>query len=62
MGEIGGVPPTDPSELAFLGLDTRTPYTAEYSGDDAGTLHGALENTKGQQDPWSETASATIGG
>ena len=37
--KIGGAPPTDPSELRFLGLDTRTE-------------HG----------PWSETASATIGG
>jgi hypothetical protein len=63
--KIGGAPPTDPSELSFLGLDTRTPYTVEYSGDDAGkTAHymARWTNTRAEQGPWSETASATIGG
>jgi len=63
--KVGGVPPTDLSELQFLGLDTRTPYTTEFDGEDAGkTAHymARWTNTKGQQGPWSETASATIGG
>ena len=33
---FGGDPaPVDPSELTFLALDTRTPYTADYTGGDA---------------------------
>ena len=27
-------PPTDPSELSFLSVDTRTPYVADYPGED----------------------------
>ena len=63
--KIGGVPPVNVSEMTFLALDTRTPYTAEYDGDDAGkTAHywGRWANTKGEPGPWSETASATVGG
>jgi hypothetical protein len=61
--KIGGAPPTDPSELQFLGLDTRTPYTAEFDGDDTGkTAHymGRWVSTRTEHGPWSETASATI--
>ena len=56
-------PPADPSELSFLGLDTASPFTAEYAGADGGkTAHYMLrwvrsDNEKG---PWSETVSATI--
>ena len=63
--KIGGAPPTDPSELSFLGLDTRTPYTTEFDGADAGkTAHymGRWVSTRTEHGPWSETASATIGG
>lgn len=63
--KIGGTPPTDMSELQFLGLDTRTPYTAEYGGADAGkTAHYMARwvSTRSAPGPWSETASATIGG
>lgn len=62
--KIGVFAPTDPSELAFS-VWTRTPYTSEYNDDDAGkTAHymARWTNTKGQQGPWSETASVTIGG
>ncbi len=32
-----GAPPVDPdTDLTFLGLDTRTPYLAEYGGADGG--------------------------
>jgi hypothetical protein len=62
--KIGDPPPTDPSELTFLSVDTRTPYTADYDGADANkTAHYMLRwvNTTGDKGPWSETASATIG-
>jgi|GEM_PF-3621346 len=29
-------PPTGPSELSFLSVDTRTPYVVDYPGEDAG--------------------------
>jgi hypothetical protein len=57
-------PPTGPSELSFLSVDTRTPYVADYPGEDAGkTAHYMLRwvSTSGEKGPWSETASATIG-
>lgn len=62
--KIGDPPPLDPSELTFLALDTRTPYTAKYAGADANKVaHYMLRwvNTRGEKGPWSETASATIG-
>jgi hypothetical protein len=63
--KIGGPVPVDPSECHFLGLDTRTPYIATYHGEDAGKMAHYMArwvNTRSQQGPWSETASATIGG
>ena len=57
-------PPTGPSELSFLSVDTRTPYVADYPGKDGGeTAHYMLRwvSTGGAKGPWSETASATIG-
>ncbi len=57
-------PPTGPSELSFLSVDTRTPYVADYPGEDGGkTAHYMLRwvATTGEKGPWSETASATIG-
>ena len=62
--EIGDPPPSAPSELTFLSVDTRTPYTADFSGDDANsTAHYMARwvNTNGEKGPWSETAAATIG-
>jgi hypothetical protein len=62
--KIGDPPPVDPSELTFLGTDTRTPYVATYPGADANKVaHYMLRwiNTRGEKGPWSETASATIG-
>ena len=62
--KIGDPPPTGPSELTFLSVDTRTPYTADFDGADAGkTAHYMVRwtNTRGEKGPWSETASATIG-
>lgn len=63
--KIGGAPPVDFKECAFLALDTATPYLCEYDGADAGEMvHYMLrwrlrdESTS----PWSETVSATVTG
>jgi len=56
-------PPADPSELTFLGLDTASPFIAEYDGADGGkTAHYMLRwvRSDGEKGPWSETVSATI--
>lgn len=63
--KVGDPSPTDPGQLQFLGMDTRTPYVAEYGGEDANKVaHYMLRwvNTKGEQGPWSHTVSATITG
>lgn len=63
--KIGDVPPADPGELAFLALDTHTPYLAEYDGAQAGKkAHYMLRwvSTRCAKGPWSETVSATIAG
>ncbi len=60
----GDPPPSDPGELTFLLLSTRTPAVAEFTGPDGGkTAHYMLRwlSTRGEAGPWSETASATIG-
>ncbi|MCK4341889.1 MAG: hypothetical protein KAY37_09230 [Phycisphaerae bacterium] len=57
-------PPTGPSELSFLSVDTRTPYVVDCPGEGGGkTAHYMLRwvATTGEKGPWSETASATIG-
>ena len=57
-------PPCRTSALAFLAVDTRTPYVAAFDGADAGkTAHYMLRwvNSRGETGPWTETASATIG-
>ena len=62
--KVGDPPPSDPSELSFLSVDTRTPYVANFAGADGGqTAHYMLRwvSTSGEMGPWSETASATIG-
>ncbi len=41
--KVGDPPPTGLSELSFLWVDTRTPYVADYPGEDAGkTAHYML--------------------
>lgn len=62
--KVGGAAPTDPSELDFLALDTKSPYLSEYAGAQGNMVaHYMLRwvNTRGQKGPWSETVSATIG-
>jgi len=60
---IGTPAPTDPSEFAFVTLDTSTPHLIEFAGADGGkNAHYILRwvNTTGQKGPWSEVVSATI--
>lgn len=62
--KVGDAAPTDPSELRFMGLSTRSPFTADYSGSDGGQIAYywvRWVNSRGEKGPWSETASATIG-
>lgn len=37
VGPPGDPPPADPKELTLLAVDTRTPYTTDFDGADAGT-------------------------
>lgn len=63
--KVDGPPPTDPSQLSYLATDTRTPYTAEFDGGQAGkTAYYMLRwvSTRGETGPWSQTVSATITG
>lgn len=63
--KIGGAPPTGPTEVTYLALDTRTPYVNHFDGADAGkTVHYMLRwvNTRNEPGPWSETISVTISG
>lgn len=63
--KLGGTPPTDLTECVFLTLDTRTPYTANFDGDEANqTAHfiGRWVSTRGDKGPLSETVSATVPG
>ncbi|HUU97783.1 MAG TPA: hypothetical protein VM487_18765 [Phycisphaerae bacterium] len=50
----GDPPPVDPGELTFLSLDTRTPYVADFPGEDGGkTAHYMLRwvATTGEKGP-----------
>lgn len=63
--KIGDPLPMDGSQCIFLGLDTASPYVAEYEGKNAGLkAHYMLRwvTTRGDKGPWSETISATIAG
>ncbi len=59
------LPATGASALSFLSVDTRTPYMVDCTGEDGGkTVHYMLRGvaTTGEEGPWSEMPSATIGG
>lgn len=63
--KVGGEAPKEASELVYLATDTATPYVAKYEGKLAGTtVYYWLRwvNTRGEQGPWSTTASAMIVG
>lgn len=61
--KVGGEAPVNESELTYLGVDTHTPYTVIYQGDQQGkTAYYWVRwvNTRGECGPWSAPASAII--
>lgn len=63
FAKIGGAPPADASECAFIGSASRGRLTVDYAGDDGGKPAHYLAcwvNAKGQRGPWSETLTVTI--
>lgn len=63
VADISEPAPIDGSGLDFVFMDTASPHTVEYDGDDGGKMaHYMLRWVKsgGQKGPWSETISATI--
>jgi hypothetical protein len=59
----GDPPPTCPSELSFLSVDTRTPCVVDYPGEDGGrTAHYTFRcvATTGEKGPWNEQVSAAV--
>jgi hypothetical protein len=63
--KVGSPAPIDVSQMAFVAMDTATPYLAQYTGAQAGQMvYYWLRwvNTRGEKGPWSEPVSATIAG
>lgn len=63
--QIGGTAPVNPNTMAFLALETRAPYRADFEATDAGkTVYLAFRwvNTKGQPGPWSMVYNAVVPG
>jgi hypothetical protein len=61
--QIGGTAPTDPEDMAFLALESRTPYRADFDADDIGKIAyfaARWINTRNQPGPWSQIYSAII--
>ena len=63
--KVGGPPPTDISQMTYLGNASRTPQIEEYPASQAGQLATywlRWVSTRGEKGPWSQPASATIAG
>ena len=63
--QIGGTAPTNPETMAFLAIETRAPYRADFEATDVGkAVYFAFRwlNTKGQPGPWSQIYSAMVPG
>ncbi len=61
--KIDGPPPVDGTEVSFVGMATRSPFTVVHDGADGGKkAHYMLRwmGSRGEAGPWSETVSATI--
>ncbi len=61
--QVGGTAPVDPNAMAFLAIETRMPYRADFDAMDIGkTVYFALRwlNTRGEPGPWSAIFNATI--
>ncbi|HWL95456.1 MAG TPA: hypothetical protein VNT79_18200 [Phycisphaerae bacterium] len=62
-GKVGSPAPTDPSQLNFLGLCTRTPFVANYDGAAGGQMAYywvRWVNHTGEKGPWGDPVNATI--
>jgi len=63
--KLGNPAPVNETELAFLGVCTRSPFIVNFQGSDAGkTAYYWLRwvNTKGEHGPWSSPVSAMVVG
>lgn len=63
--KIGGTPPVDHKECDYIATDSKTPYSYDFDGADAGkTAYYLLRwaNNKGETGPWSPLIQATITG
>jgi hypothetical protein len=63
--KVGDPVPAGSNDVQFLGLDSASPYVAEYDGSKGGQkAHYMLRwvTTRGDKGPWNETVSATIAG
>ena len=63
--KVGGDAPKSASELSYKGICTASPFTVNYSGDDAGKIACywiRWVNTRGEYGPWSAPFSAMIVG
>lgn len=61
--QIAGTAPTDPNTMAFLAIETRMPYRADFEPTDVGkTVYFAMRwlNTRGEPGPWSAVFNAVI--
>lgn len=61
---VGDAPPQSLDQYRYLGIDTRSPFIAEYDMADGGKTAYYIsrwENTKGVTGPWSDVVAATIG-
>ncbi|MDR1336876.1 MAG: hypothetical protein LBK22_08615 [Tannerella sp.] len=61
--KVGGTPPAGVDEMTYVGMDTRSPYLCEYTGEQYGEIVYYMcrwINTRGEHGPWSEVARAVI--
>ncbi|HEX9997253.1 MAG TPA: hypothetical protein VGB45_08930 [Abditibacterium sp.] len=61
--QIGGTAPFDGAGMAFLGLDTKIPYTHQNEGADVGKqvfYCARWQNAKGEVGPWGPVVSPTV--
>ena len=62
--KLGGPPPVDSSECIFLTIDSKTPYVAHFTGEDAGKMAHTGNIRVSQQAPsaWWRTWRLQCGG
>lgn len=63
--KLDGPPPTDENDCTFLALDSDSPYTVEYAGEDVGKMAHYMfrwQMRDGSFGAWGETVSGTVTG